>query len=125
VGRAKNRSAKGLPGECGGLSELEHLIIRRVGGLGDFLGHDILFARQILLIKGGAQDEIGTWKLVRSWPVAALIWPPSASTASTISRADRPPAPLKTICSRRCDQPQRASSSQRAPRPATTLSASV
>src|SRR5450432_2066812 len=51
--------------------------------------------------------------------------PPSASMASTISRAERDPAPLKTICSRRCDQPQRAASSARAPRPATTDSATV
>jgi len=44
-----------------------------------------------------------TWKLVRSWPVAALIWPPRASMASTIALAERAPAPLKTMCSRRCD----------------------
>src|ERR1700760_2690483 len=51
--------------------------------------------------------------------------PPCASITSTISRAERPPAPLKTMCSKRCDQPERASSSARAPRPATTDSATV
>src|SRR6185312_2106353 len=51
--------------------------------------------------------------------------PPSASIASTISRAERPPAPLKTMCSKRCDQPDRAASSARAPRPATTDRATV
>src|SRR3954465_5964652 len=51
--------------------------------------------------------------------------PPSASMASTIPRAERDPAPLNTMCSSKCDQPERASSSARAPRPATTLSATV
>src|SRR3954468_6158059 len=51
--------------------------------------------------------------------------PPSPSITSTIARAERSPAPLNTMCSRRCDQPERASSSARAPRPATTERATV
>ena len=46
-------------------------------------------------------------------------------STSTIWRAVRDPAPLKTMCSSRCDQPERRRSSLAAPRPATTLRARV
>ena len=57
------------------------------------------------MASGSSPFSARTWKLVRSWPVAALTRPPRASITSTISRAERPPAPLNTMCSSRCAQP--------------------
>jgi len=74
----------------------------------------------------GREDSMArTSKLVRSWPVAALMEPPSASMRWTMSRALMSPAPLNTRCSSRCDQPERCSSSQRAPPRTATVRAKV
>ena len=65
-------------------------------------------------------------RLVHSRSVQALRSPPTSSIASLISRAERPPAPLNTICSKRWARPLRRAGSCREPvsawRPTATVS---
>ena len=62
---------------------------------------------------------------VGSRSVEALRSPPTSSIASLISRAERPPAPLNTICSNRCATPFEPSGSSRDPTPAYRPTATV
>ena len=56
---AKDRPAERLAGEGGGLGQFEHLVIRRVGGLGDLLQHHVLFPGEVVGVERRALDEIG------------------------------------------------------------------
>ena len=114
-------------------------IVGRIGGLGDLLAHHLLFARQVVGGEGRALNEVGGHRHGQreaalqgaDLEAGALVAGGGVDLAAlgldglddVAGRA--PPAPLNTMCSRRCDQPERRASSQRAPRPATTLSARV
>ena len=87
-GVAQDRAAQRLAGEGRGLGQFEDLVVGGVGGLGDLLADDLLLLGQVVGVQGRAAGpgrrstamasgrppaRARTWKLVRSWPVAALM----------------------------------------------------
>ena len=100
-----------------------------VARLPQLLDHHLLLELEMLGLEMGAADEIGDQpdaerqvpasseavEAVPSRSVEALRSPPTSSTASLISRAERPPAPLNTICSNRWARPLTRAASWREP----------
>ena len=109
---------------------VEDDVVGRVARFAQFLQDDVLLALQLVGVEMRAQDQVGDQldaerqmlgqdaareagrRRARS---QALRSPPTSSIASLISRAERPPAPLNTICSNRWARPLSRAGSWREP----------
>jgi hypothetical protein len=69
---------------------------------------------------GRSSSRTRAWKQVYSFAVKALNSPPTASRATEMSSAERSGVPLKSRCSRKCEQPCRVGDSSREPTPTHT-----
>ena len=69
---------------------------------------------------GRSSSSTRAWKQVYSFAVKALNSPPTASSSIEMSSADRSAVPLKSRCSRKCEQPCSAGVSSREPTPTQT-----
>ena len=66
---------------------------------------------------GRSTSSTRAWKQVYSFAVKALNSPPTASSDTEMSSADRVGVPLKSRCSRKCDAPDIVGDSSREPTP--------
>src|SRR3954451_4447521 len=69
---------------------------------------------------GRSWSRTRAWKQVYSLAVKALNSPPTASSCTEMSSAERSAVPLKSRCSRKCEQPSNAADSSREPTPTHT-----
>ncbi len=69
---------------------------------------------------GRSSSSTRAWKQVYSFAVNALNSPPTSSSATEMSSAERSRVPLKSRCSRKCEAPWRVGVSSREPTPTHT-----
>ena len=67
------------------------------------------------MASGRSSSSTRAWKQVYSFAVKALNSPPTASSATEMSSAERSAVPLNNRCSRKCEQPCRDGDSSRDP----------
>src|SRR6478735_9235852 len=69
---------------------------------------------------GRSSSRTRAWKQVYSFAVKALNSPPTSSSSTEMSSAERVGVPLKSRCSRKCEAPDRDGDSSRDPTPTHT-----
>src|SRR6476469_522529 len=69
---------------------------------------------------GRSSSRTRAWKQVYSFAVKALNSPPTSSSSTEMSSAERDGVPLKSRCSRKCEAPERDGDSSRDPTPTHT-----
>ena len=80
----------------------------------------VIMSPSTSIASGRSLSSTRAWKQVYSLAVNALNSPPTASRAIEMSSADRSPVPLKSRCSRKCEQPCSVAVSSREPTPTQT-----
>ena len=80
----------------------------------------VIMSPSTSIASGRSLSSTRAWKQVYSLAVNALNSPPTASRAIEMSSADRSPVPLKSRCSRKCEQPCSVAVSSREPTPTHT-----
>ena len=70
--------------------------------------------------RGRSSSRTRAWKQVYSFAVKAFTSPPTSSSSTEMSSAERDGVPLNSRCSRKCEAPESAGTSSRDPTPIQT-----
>src|SRR5689334_19350248 len=81
---------------------------------------EVIMSPSTSTASGRSSSSTRAWKQVYSFAVNALNSPPTSSSATEMSSAERVGVPLKSRCSRKCEAPERDGDSSRDPTPTHT-----
>src|SRR3954453_7497264 len=86
----------------------------------DAMVEDVTMSPSTSTASGRSSSRTRAWKQVYSFAVKALNSPPTSSSSTEMSSAERDGVPLKSRCSKKCEAPEREGDSSRDPTPTHT-----